>query len=236
VTGAACGDDTGADTDGSGRSESLLVLAASSLTGAFTEIEAAYEDAHPDVDVVLTSDSSSTLAGQVAEGGPGDVLATAAPENMDDAIESGNVTGEPLVFAENRGAIAVPTGAEAIVTPEDLEGDVLLAVCAEDVPCRLVADELFAALGIDPELDTEEENVAAVVTKLEAGEVDAGVVYVTDDLASDAIEAIDLGDVVVSTDYPIVAISDSAASRSFVEFVTGAEGRAILEAAGFVTP
>ena len=123
-----------------------------------------------------------------------------------------------------------------MTTPEDLEGDVTLAVCAPEVPCRVVADELFSQLGIEPEIDTEEENVAAVLTKLEAGEVDAGVVYVTDDLASDAIEAIDIGDVVVSTDYPIVAVSDAEAAQAFVDFVTGDEGQAILTEAGFVSP
>jgi molybdate transport system substrate-binding protein len=100
----------------------------------------------------------------------------------------------------------------------------------------VVADEMFTELGIDQEIDSEEENVAAVVTKLEADEVDAGVVYVTDDIASDDIEAIDIGDVVVTTDYPIVAVSDDEAAQAFVDFVTGPEGQAILTDAGFVAP
>ena len=232
--GADCSDDTTAEVGG--EPQELLVLAASSLTNAFTEIEAAFEDANPDVDVVLTFDSSSTLAGQVAEGGPGDVLATAAEANMDDAVESGNVAGDPVVFTANSGVIAVPTGTDVVTTPEDLEGEVTLAVCAPDVPCRVVADEMFEELGISPEIDTEEENVAAVLTKLEAGEVDAGVVYVTDDLASDAVEAIDIGDVVVSTDYPIAAVTDAEAAQAFVDFVAGDEGQAILTEAGFVSP
>ncbi|MET0881190.1 MAG: extracellular solute-binding protein, partial [Acidimicrobiales bacterium] len=85
-------------------------------------------------------------------------------------------------------------------------------------------------------IDSEEENVAAVVTKLEADEVDAGVVYVTDDIASDDIEAIDIGDVVVTTDYPIVAVSDDEAAQAFVDFVTGPDGQSILTEAGFVAP
>jgi molybdate transport system substrate-binding protein len=224
----ACGDD--GEDDGS---REVLVLAASSLTDAFTEVEAAFEEANPDVDVVLTFDSSSTLAAQVAEGGPGDVLATADERTMATAVESGAVHGEPEVVATNRGVIAVPAGSGVVTTPEDLEGDVTLAVCAPEVPCRLVAEQLFDALGIEPEIDTEEENVSAVLTKLEAGEVDAGVVYATDDLASDAIEALDLGEVVVSTDYPVVAVSDDEAAQAFVDFVTGPEGRAILAGAGF---
>lgn len=246
VVATACGDDSGDDggedaatdttSDGSGESQELLVLAASSLTNAFTAMEPVFEDANPSVDVVLTFDSSSTLAGQVAEGGPAGVLATADENNMATAVDSGNVSGEPVIFTSNSGVIAVPTGSDTVTTPEDLEGDILLAVCAPEVPCRVVAAEMFAELGIDPEIDSEEENVAAVLTKLEADEVDAGVVYVTDDIASDAIEAIDIGDVVVTTDYPIVAVSDDEAAQAFVDFVTGPEGQAILTDAGFVAP
>jgi molybdate transport system substrate-binding protein len=228
---ACSGDET---TEGGGGQEEVVVLAASSLTAAFTEMEDAFEGANPEYDLVFTFDSSSTLATQVSEGGPGDVLATAAESNMDDAVDSGNVGGEPEVFTGNSGVIAVPAGSDAVSTPEDLEGDVLLAVCAEGVPCRVVADEMFSELGIDPEVDSEEENVSAVVTKLEAGEVDAGVVYVTDDLASDDVEAIDIGDVVVTTDYPIATVTDSEGAQAFVDFVLGDEGQSILEDNGFV--
>ncbi|MET0665101.1 MAG: extracellular solute-binding protein, partial [Acidimicrobiales bacterium] len=140
------------------------------------------------------------------------------------------------VFTSNSGVIAVPTGSTTVTAPEDLEGDIVLAVCAPEVPCRVVADELFAELGIAPEIDTEEENVAAVLTKLEADEVDAGVVYVTDDIASDDIEAIDIGAVVVTTEYPIVAVSDDEAAQAFVDFVTGPEGQSFLTETGFVAP
>jgi molybdate transport system substrate-binding protein len=236
VGATACGDDGGDAADGDGESRELLVLAASSLTNAFTEVESVFEDANPGVDVVLTFDSSSTLAGQVAEGAPAGVLATADESNMNAAVDSGAVRGEPVSFTSNSGVIAVPTGSDTVTTPEDLQGDVLLAVCAPEVPCRVVADELFAELGIEPEIDSEEENVAAVLTKLEADEVDAGVVYATDDLASDAIEAIDIGDVLVTTDYPIVAVTDDDAAQAFVDFVTGPDGQAILTDAGFVSP
>ena len=201
VAGAACGDDGGAP------SSEVIVLAAASLTNAFTEMEGVFEEQNPDIDLVMTFDSSSTLAEQVAEGGPAGVLATADEYSMATAVDSGEVAGQPDVFTSNSGVIAVPAGSEVVSTPDDLEGDVTLAVCAPEVPCRIVADQMFAALGIEPEIDSEEENVAAVLTKLEADEVDAGVIYTTDDLASDGVEAIDIGDVVVTTLYPIVNVS-----------------------------
>ena len=231
VVATACGDD-----DGGGESHEVLVSGATSLTNAFAEMEMAFEDANPDIDLVFTFDSSSTLAGQVAEDAPVDVLATADENTMATAIDSGEVSGDPAVFTTNRGVIAVPVDTDTVSTSEDLEGDILLAVCAPEVPCRVVADQIFVDLGIEPEIDSEEENVGAVLTKLEAGEVDAGVVYATDDLASDAIEAIEIGDVVVTTAYPIVAVTDDEAAQAFVDFVTGPEGQAILTDGGFMAP
>ncbi len=228
----------GCTGDDGGDRTALVVLGATSLTAAFTEIEAAFEDANPAVDVVLTFDSSSTLAGQVAEGGPAGVLATADEATMATAVDSGEVVGEPVLFAANIGVLAHPAGNDTVTTPEDLEDDsVLLAVCAPEVPCGIVARSLFEALGIDPQIDADEENVGAVLTKLEADEIDAGVIYATDDLASDAVAAVPLpDDVVVTTDYPIVAVEDRDAAAAFVAFVTGAEGQAILESAGFLSP
>jgi molybdate transport system substrate-binding protein len=226
----ACGD------DGRTGERELLVLAASSLAGAFEEVEAAFEDAHPGLDVVLTVDSSSTLAGQVAEGAPAAVLATADEATMATAVEPAGTAMTPRLRANTTGSPATAPESTAVADPADLEGDVTLALCAPGVPCRIVADALFDALGIAPEVDSEEENVAAVATKVAAGEVDAGVVYVTDDLASDDIEALDLGDVQVTTDYPIAAVSDDDDADAFVEFVTGPDGRAILDDAGFLLP
>lgn len=229
---AACSD------DGGGESTELLVLGTTSLTGAFTDVEAAFEAVNPQIDVVLTFDSSSTLAGQIAEGAPADVLATADEATMATAVDSGEVAGEPALFAANTGVLGHPVGNDTVTAPEDLTDDrVLLAVCAPEVPCGVVARSMFEALGIDPQIDSDEENVGAVLTKLEADEIDAGVIYATDDLASDAVEAVPLPeDVVITTDYPIVAVEDSEAAEAFVAFVTGPDGRAILESAGFLSP
>ena len=210
-------------------------MAATSLTNAFTEMEPDFEDANPEWTWCSPSTAAAPSPARSPRADRG-VLATADENNMVTAVDSGNVSGEPVFFTSNSGVIAVPAGSGTVTTPEDLEGGIVLAVCAPEVPCRVVADEMFAELGIEPEIDSEEENVAAVVTKLEADEVDAGVVYVTDDMASDDIEAIDIGDVVVTTDYPIVAVSDDEAAQAFVDFVTGPEGQSILTEAGFVAP
>jgi molybdate transport system substrate-binding protein len=77
ATGAGCG---------GGNDDSLTVLAAASLSGTFAELEQLYREDHPGVDVRLSFDSSATLAGQVVEGAPADVLATADEPTMESAV------------------------------------------------------------------------------------------------------------------------------------------------------
>ena len=101
---AGCGGDD-ADADGGA---TLTVLAASSLTDVFTALERVFESEHADVDVELSFDSSSTLAEQVVQGAPGDVLATADEDTMQVVVDGGLTVGDPVVFARNRLVLVTP--------------------------------------------------------------------------------------------------------------------------------
>ena len=108
----SCGGD---DATGDEGSETLTVLAASSLTDVFGDLEQVYEAEHAGVDVQLTFDSSSTLAEQVVQGAPADVLTTADEVTMQVVVDEGLTAGEPVEFARN---------ALTVVTPPDNPGGV----------------------------------------------------------------------------------------------------------------
>src|SRR4051812_3526780 len=61
---------------------SITVLAASSLTKAFTALASEFEAAHPGAKVNLNFASSSTLVEQIQNGAPADVFASADEKNM----------------------------------------------------------------------------------------------------------------------------------------------------------
>ena len=152
-------------------------------------------------------------------------------------MTAAGLAGDPIVFATNVLQIAVPAGNAAGVAglADFANPDLLIAVCAVEVPCGAATEQLFAAAGIAPEIDSYEEDVKAVLTKVEFGEVDAGLVYVTDVLAAgDDVEGITVDSPPV--EYPLVALTDSAATEAFIAFVLSAPGRLILEAAGFGAP
>lgn len=221
----------------------VLVSVAASLTDAFAEVEAEFEAANPGVDVVLNLGPSSGLRVQILEGAPADVFASANTSNMDQVAEAGEVAGEARIFVRNWQQIAVPAGNPAGVTGlEDFSRDeLLIGLCAEDVPCGDFAGEALANAGVTPAIDTSETDVRALLTKVEAGELDAGIVYVTDVISTDgAVEGVDIPeDQNVVANYPIAVLANAPnpdPAAAFVEFVLSEEGQAILATFGFDPP
>jgi molybdate transport system substrate-binding protein len=236
VIATACtGTDEGAESE-----RELLVSAAASLTDAFGEIEGAFEEANDGVDVVLNLGASSALREQILEGAPVDVFASANTSNMNQVAEAGEVSGEAEIFVTNSLQIAVPEG-----NPAGLEDfareELLIGLCAEDVPCGEFGREALASAGVTPTIDTNEADVRALLTKIEAGELDAGITYVTDVMSTEGtVEGIDIPEERnVVAEYPIAALASAPSpdtAAEFVEFVLSEEAQAILTAYGFASP
>lgn len=242
---AACGGSAGADggdsrVGGSGPSGEILVSAAASLADAFGDIETAFETAHPDADVILNLGGSSTLREQILEGAPADVFAAANEATMAQVVDAGSASGDPAIFARNSLQIAVPPGNPAGVRGlEDFADPALfLGLCAEAVPCGDFARQVLANAGVNPSIDTNEPDVRALLTKIAAGELDAGVTYVTDVASAGAdVDGVEIpADLNVTAAYPIVVLADApnpTGAAAFVDFVRSEQGQEILRARGF---
>lgn len=246
VIAAACGgagDVPASPGQGGAVTGDVLVSAAASLTNAFGEMERAFETAHPGVDVMLNLAGSSTLREQILEGAPVDVLASADIATMDAVVEAGGVSSEPVVFGRNRLQIAVPAGNPADVGGLDdfSDEDLLIGLCAAGVPCGVFAREALENAGVRPAVDTNEPDVRALLTKIEVGELDAGITYVTDVVsAGGGVDGIEIPeDENVVAEYPIAVLSDAPnpdAAMAFVEFVLSDAGQGILGEYGFASP
>jgi molybdate transport system substrate-binding protein len=241
MTSVGCGDAPA--VVGPGESRPVTVLAAASLTEAFTEIGIAFEAAYPTTKVTFSFAASSELVAQILEGAPADVFASADETNMARLTEAGAAAGDPVVFARNRLEIIVePDNPLAVTGLADLaRDDVTLILCAETVPCGEYARQALDAAGVTVTPASFEDKVKGVVSKVILGEADAGIVYQTDVLAagSDAagIEIPDDANVIAV--YPIAATADAAnpaGAAAFVDFVVGGEGQAILMRYGFLAP
>lgn len=217
----------------------LTVFAAASLTDAFEELGAAFEQAQPNVTVRFNFAGSSSLREQILGGAPADVFASANAANMEQVIDGGEAT-DSEVFAANELQIAVPPGNPAGITGlEDFgDGGLLLGLCAEEVPCGQLALEALGMAGVAPDIDTTATDVRALLTQIETGDLDAGIVYRTDVLAAgDTIAGVDIPAAAnVVAEYPLAALTrtdNPDAGAAFVAFVLGDEGQAILASYGF---
>lgn len=220
----------------------ITVFAAASLKEAFTTLGRQYEAAHPGAAVTFDFGASSTLALQITQQAPADVFAAASQATMDTVTEAGAAT-DPRVFAVNTLEIATPTSPSTPVTGlADLaRPGVKVAVCQEAVPCGAAARTLFARNHLSVTPVSQEVDVKSVLTKVELGEVDAGVVYVTDvRAAAGRVVGVPIPqDQNVTTAYPIATITgrpEEATARAFVDLVLSPAGQSVLAAAGFTGP
>lgn len=213
------------------------VYAAASLQRSFDEIAAAFEAAHPGISVSAVYDGSSTLATQIGEGAPADVFASADEKNMAKVKAQ---APDPQIFAGNTLVIAVPAGNPGGVQALADLARATTVLCAPEVPCGAASATLLSNAGVTVSPASSEQNVTAVLTKVAAGEADAGLVYATDVVGRDDVGAIvpEGADAVVNR-YPIAALADApnpAAAAAFVAFVLSDEGQKILADAGFRAP
>ncbi|MEU0144528.1 molybdate ABC transporter substrate-binding protein [Streptomyces sp. NPDC006288] len=243
---AACGSDgdepgSADKSTASGAPEAeLTVLAASSLTDVFKTAGAAYEKGHPGTEVTFSFAGSQELAAQVEQGAPADALVTADTRTMH-GLEAD--TGTPTVIAKNRLVIATGKGnPEKVENLADLADPGLKVVlAAPEVPVGRYSEQILDAQKLDVKPVSQEPNVRAVLSKVELGEADAGLVYRTDAAtATDKVDAIDIPDAQNAVaSYPaatLKASKNSEAAAAFVAWLSTPEAQKILAGAGFQKP
>jgi molybdate transport system substrate-binding protein len=232
----------------------LTVYAAASLTGAFRELGRALEASHPGLTVRFNFAGSQQLALQIEQGAPADVFASADQRWMSHAAEKGLVQGKGVIFARNRMVAIVPltNPARIAALPDLARPGLKLVLAAEGVPAGTYSREalanLSAAPGFPPEyarrvlanVVSQEENVKAVVAKVQLGEADAGLVYRSDVTPAVArhvrVYRIDDPYNVVAS-YPIAVLRgarNAEAARWFVDLVSSPSGQRTLRRNGLL--
>lgn len=232
----------------------VTVFAASSLSEAFLDLGSSFEEAHPRTKVTFNFAASSALAVQINEGAPADVFAAADGVQMKAVTDRGNAR-DPRVFARNQPVVVVPGGSSRVRTFADLANSGLkLVLAGPEVPIGRYARDILLKASVPQggvaadfservlgNLKSNEANVRAVLTKVQLGEADAGIVYRTDvPAARGDVTVVEIPEAYnVVAEYPIAVISHArrpGLARAFVDFTLGPDGRAILEKYGFETP
>ena len=232
----------------------LTIYAAASLKGALDKAKTAWEVAYPGSKLTISTDASSALETQIEQGAPADVFLSADTTNPKKLVDTGLAAGAAVTFAGNKLTIIVPTANPAgIRTPADLARQGVKVIAAGDaVPITKYATQLVANLAKEAgypadfagayaaNIASKEDNVKAVVAKVELGEGDAGIVYVTDARASTKVTTIEVPDPanVPATFAGVVvrASASPASAQAFLAWFAGPNGQAILASFGFLPP
>ncbi len=233
----------------------LTIFAASSLTDALAAAKTAYEAATPGVTLTLSFGASSALRAQLEQLAPADLFLSADTDSAQALVDGGLTQGPVQPFAGNVLALVVPKANPGkILKAADLAKKGLRIIAAgKDVPITTYANELIDSLGklkgypagyaaaVEKNVVSREDNVRAVLTKIELGEGDAAFVYATDALAAgDAVHSLVLPeDVNLPTTLAAVVMRDTQnpdAAAEFLTWLSGSDGQAILAQFGFIAP
>lgn len=226
----------------------LLVSAAASLTDVLEEIKEAYSEVSPETSLTFTLGSSGALQAQIEEGAPVDVFMSAAQKQMD-ALEEGGLIEEDTrkTLLINKVVLIAPKDSELdIESFEDMTKDEVDKIGVGDpsnVPVGQYSQEIFENLNLKDKLDKDEKlvlgnDVRTVLTWVETGEVDLGLVYETDALTSDKIEIISEAPQGSHKEvsYPVASVKASEnkeAAQDFLDFLSSDKAKELFEKYGF---
>lgn len=229
----------------------LTVLAASSLKGPLTEIGRIFESRNSGFRVHLSFAGSQELAAQINLGAPADLFFSADRAQMSVVTKSGKVLPNTVKpFAGNRLCLIVAKGSESRIRRLNDIGLKGLKLCmaAEKVPAGAYSKQLLRKaakkLGA-PWLEkvrqntvSFENNASAIVTRVELGEADAGIVYESDALRTknSIRREIPMAWNVRALYYVGLLSNDTSADKAkqLVGLVLSKEGQAVFKNHGFL--
>jgi molybdate transport system substrate-binding protein len=231
---------------------SLTIYAAASLKAAMAQVKTKYEAANPGTTLTISTDSSTALETKIEQGAPADVFLSADTTNPQKLVDKGLAAGSLARFAGNLLTVIVPASNPAgIQTPADLAKSGVKVIAAGDTaPITKYANQLVANLAKQPgypadfvskytaNIVSKQDNVAAVVTQVELGEGDAGIVYVTDAKTSTKVATIAVPAAAnVPATYAGVVVkasTNAVAAQAFLTWFAGPGGQAVLGGFGFL--
>jgi len=238
--------ETSEQSAGAGEPVELTIAAAASLTDVTAEIAEAYKTVAPNVTLTFTYGSSGSLQTQIEQGAPVDIFMSAAQKQMNALQEQSLLLDSSRInLLENKVVLIVPVDSELGLTSfKELASEDVRTMAMGDpasVPAGQYAEEVLMSLGIKEDVESKANfgtDVRQVLTWVESGEVDAGIVYATDAATTDKISVIceAPSDSVKQIVYPVAILKESKQSetaQAFIDFLKTDECAALFEKYGF---
>lgn len=244
MTFTGCGGVTNQQTSDTENVE-LLISAAASLKESMEEIKSIYEAEHQNVTLTFSFGGSGALQQQIEQGAPADVFISAAEKQMNALEKEGLIVKDSRVdLLENKVVLITPSDQTSVMSFEDVITDKVGQIGLGEpgsVPVGQYAEEIFTSLGILEEVKAKAvygKDVKEVLSWVETGNVDAGVVYATDARQSSNINVVCEApeESYQSAIYPVAVIKDSKhqeEAEMFIQFLGSNGAREIFQGLGF---
>ena len=229
------------------QSSELVVSAAASLKESLTAIAAIYRKQKPNIAVRFNFASSGTLQRQIENGAPVDIFISAASKNMDDlARQNLIVPSSRRILAGNQLVLIVPRQSTLKLRSfRDLsktEVQTIALGAPESVPAGKYAQQVLTKIGIWQSVEPKAvraKDVREVLTQVEMGNVEAGIVYRTDAAISKKVRVVATAPAQFHGPirYPFALIRSGEnlkEARSFTQFLSSAAAKIILRRYRFV--
>jgi molybdate transport system substrate-binding protein len=233
--------------------DSITVSAAISLKDALDELGPIFQvqqhrkNGGNGTAVTYNYGGSGTLARQIEQGAPVDVFFSAAEKQMDELAAQGLIIADTRRdLVGNALVLIAPAQAMTLHSFQDLTNPAVKNIALGEtstVPAGMYARQTLEHLGLFASLEKKvvyAKDVRAVLTYVETGNADAGMVYQTDANTSRKVRVIAIAPA-ESHDpilYPAAVLRDaknSSAARAFLEFLQGADARAVFQKYGFTS-
>ncbi len=228
----------------------LVILAASSMASVFADTEQQFLAEHPCVtDVSFSYGSSAALAAQIVNGSPADIFISASEKTMN-TVRDADKSLSVYNFAKNAGEIMVNTDSKYDSRITDIasltdavNAGIKVGLCVTTAPCGALADSILGKAGISRTgiADTETPSVEDLVSKIEMGELDAGIVFHSDCVSAQnqkSSQCVTIpSDMNASTSYYVAALNSRAITQQFAGFISSTSFIGILQSKfGFLAP
>ena len=226
-------------------SNTLTVSAAISLTDALENIKSLYRQSYPNITITYNFGASGSLQQQIEQGAPADIFISAASKQMD-ALQQKSllITETRTNLLANTLVLITPKNNSIILSFQNLINPKVNKIAIgepKSVPAGQYSQELLTNLKIFDKIKPKivySNNVRQVLTYVETGNVDAGIVYITDAKQSKRVQVVataaaNLHSPIV---YPVAVLKrskDPAIARKFVQFLSSDRARAVFEKYGF---
>ena len=225
----------------------LNISAAVSMKDALAEIQTNYQKKAPHVKLVYNLGASGSLQKQIEQGAPADIFISAAPKQMNE-LEAKNlvIKATRKNLLENKLVLIAPKDSTLSISKlEDLQNDTVKQISIGEtkvVPAGQYAEQALKKLGVWEKIQSKivfAKDVRTVLTYVDTGNVDAGLVYKTDAAASKKVKI--LATAPDGSHAPIIypaavltGTKNQKAAEEFLSYLAGPEGKSVFEKHGFV--